>query len=305
MQITHRASSESDLCRPAEHGPTKEPTRLQDIPCRLCGGNCTENFRLRGPQGIDISYFECTNCGSLQTQEAGWLHEAYASTNLAITDMGAAQRVLYNHAFVLMVAKILRLRTILDFGGGDGLLCRLLRDRGLDAWTTDEYATPTYARGFEGNLARNYELITAFEVLEHLPQPRAALDGLFETGPRFIIASTEIYSGQDSSWWYLAPREGQHIFFYSRHALQVLASRHGYAYYPVHGWHLFAKQPLTQTQAWVTWCLTSSKALRLFRSTLPFSETWTWVLRDFKSRVYGYGHKWIHFFWLGLATAVT
>jgi hypothetical protein len=252
-----------------------------DICCRLCGGKSTEKFCLRGLQGLDVRYFECANCRSLQTQEPTWLADAYAHSNLAKADTGAAQRVLGNQAFILIAAKIFRLQTMLDFGGGDGLLCRLLRDRGLDAQTIDEHATPTYAHLFEGDLARNYDLITAFEVFEHLPRPAETLAHLFQARPRFIIASTEVYSGHDATWWYLA--QGQHVFFYSRDALRLLASRHRYSYYEIHGWHVFAREPLGRGRLWAIWYLTSSKSLRLFRATLPFSETWTWIIRDAKN----------------------
>jgi Methyltransferase domain len=178
---------------------------------------------------------------------------------------------------------VFRLQTILDFGGGDGLLCRLLRDRGLDAQTIDGHAKPTYARPFEGNLARTYDLITAFEVFEHLPQPSVSLASLFQSKPRFIIASTEIYSGQDTSWWYLGPRQGQHVFFYSRAALCWLASRHSYSYYEINGRHIFSREPLTRPRQWAISHFTSDRMLRLFRATLPFSETWTWVLRDWNA----------------------
>ena len=251
-----------------------------DARCRLCGSKSTEKFRLRGLQGFDVTYFECANCRSLQTQEPTWFGDAYGHSNLASGDTGAAQRVLENHAFILLAAKIFRLQTMLDFGGGDGLLCRLLRDRGFDAQTIDEYATPTYGRLFEGDLARNYDLITAFEVFEHLPQPAETLATLFQTRPRFIIASTEVYSGQDASWWYLAPRHGQHVFFYSRHALRLLASRHRYSYYEINGRHVFAKEPLTRPRLWAISHFTSRRLFKIFRATLPFSETWTWVLRD-------------------------
>ena len=206
----------------------------------------TEKFHLRGISGIEIRYFECVNCGSLQTQEPIWLSQAYAHSNLSQADTGAAQRVLINHAFVLVAAKIFGLRTILDFGGGDGLLCRLLRDRGLDAHTVDDYATPTYAYQFRGSLERQYDLITAFEVFEHLPNPSDALANLFDTRPKFIIASTEIYSGQDANWWYLCPSQGQHVFFYSSRALRSLAQHHRYSYYDINGRHLFCKEPLTR-----------------------------------------------------------
>jgi hypothetical protein len=240
----------------------------------------TEKFHLRGISGIDIGYFECVNCGSLQTQEPTWLANAYARSNLADADTGAAQRVLVNHAFVLAAVKIFRLRTILDFGGGDGLLCRLLRDRGVDAHIVDDYATPTYANLFKGSLEHRYDLITAFEVFEHLANPANALGRLFESKPRFVIASTETYSGQDASWWYLCPSQGQHVFFYSTKALRSLAQRYEYSYYEINGRHLFSREPLTRVQLQAILRLTSGRLFQIFRATLPFSETWAWAHRD-------------------------
>ena len=145
---------------------------MYDSLCRLCGGQTTSLFRLCGFEEIELSYSKCVKCGSLQTQQPTWLKRAYTQSNLAISDTGAAQRVLVNHAFVLAAAKVFGLRTVLDFGGGDGLLCRLLRDRGFEAYTLDDYAKPTYARLFESDLWREYDLITAFEVLEHMENPR-------------------------------------------------------------------------------------------------------------------------------------
>jgi len=252
----------------------------EEITCRLCGAMSTKKFYLRGISGIDIRYFECTNCESLQTQEPTWLAKAYGRSNLADADTGAAQRVLISHAFVVAAVKFFRVRTILDFGGGDGLLCRLLRDRGLDAYTVDDYATATYASLFKGGLENHYDLITAFEVFEHLPHPANELARLFESKPRLVIASTEIYSGQDASWWYLAPGQGQHVFFYSAKALRLLAQRYQYSYYEINGRHLFSRQPLTRVRRQAFLRFTSGRVFQMFRATLPFSETWAWVHRD-------------------------
>ena len=53
---------------------------------------------------------------------------------------------------------------VLDWGGGDGLLVRLLRDAGLDAYHHDRYADNLYAAGFEGDPTKRYSMVTAFEV---------------------------------------------------------------------------------------------------------------------------------------------
>jgi Methyltransferase domain len=257
------------------------------IPCRLCGSESAMKFQLRGFNRLNTVYFECTNCGSLQTQEPSWLQEAYTNSNLSITDTGAAQRVLVNHAWVLMFARFFQLRRMLDFGGGDGLLCRLLRNRGLDAYTTDDHVKSTYAPSFEGTLTRGYDLITAFEVFEHLPHPSSSLQRLFEVEPRFIVGSTEIYSGQDSSWWYLSPHTGQHVFFYSPKALELLARRYRYSYYAINGVHVFAREPISRFRLSAIARLTSGKLFQLFRATLPFFETWEWILRDYEGTCKG------------------
>jgi hypothetical protein len=82
---------------------------MQDvIPCRLCGGKSTKKFHRRSLQEIDIAYFECTHCGSLQTQDPTWLHEVHAHGPHGRKggDTGAAQRILTNHALVLITAKV-------------------------------------------------------------------------------------------------------------------------------------------------------------------------------------------------------
>jgi hypothetical protein len=170
--------------------------------------------------------------------------------------------------------------TILDFGGGDGLLCRLLRDRGLDAYTNDEFSVPSYAQPFVGSLENNYDLVTAFEVFEHFPNPRKSLDHLFQCQPRFLLASTELYKGNDSDWWYLAPNTGQHVFFYSEAALRWIAVRHDYYYYAINRNHLLAKTRISRLQLSLLSRLTGKILFKLYRASLPFSETRNWINRD-------------------------
>jgi hypothetical protein len=249
----------------------------------LCGANSAEKFRLTILDRFEVQYYECENCESLQTEEPYWLTEAYVQSNLAYTDVGAAQRVLSNCSFVALFARLMRLQTTLDFAGGDGLLCRLLRDRGLDAYTIDKVSSPSYAQPFVGNLEKNYDLVTAFEVFEHFPNPRESLEQIFRCNPRFILASTEAYAGSGPDWWYLAPSSGQHVFFYSKAALRWIAARFGYCYYPINGRHLFTKSRVSRLKLSVLSRLTGKTLFKLYQASLPFSETWAWIQRDYQA----------------------
>lgn len=175
-----------------------------------------------------VRYRTCELCGSLQTEPAYWLQEAYQANNLALLDTGAAQRNLANLAAAFVVSRLLRMKAVLDYGGGDGLLCRMLRDYNVNCFVDDKYATVSYARAFTQPDFSTPDLLLAFEVFEHFERPRQELQALFGRGPAAILASTLLYTGQGSDWWYLSPETGQHLFFYTRDALSAIASEHGY-----------------------------------------------------------------------------
>src|SRR5437868_6500995 len=78
----------------------------------------------------------------------------------------------------------LKPRTVLDAGCAMGLLVEALRDRGVEAWGIDisTYALDQVrpdigafcrATPVTAELAREYDLITCIEVLEHLPPDEA------------------------------------------------------------------------------------------------------------------------------------
>jgi hypothetical protein len=190
-----------------------------------------------------------------------WLAEAYASEVDAI-DTGAAQRVLHCFALAHTVMRVLGCRTALDFGGGSGLLCRLLRDVGHDAYWFDQYSSPGYATGFVGSPRQAYDLITAFEVIEHFPSPRGDFDAIFAAKPRAVLLVTELYAGQGKDWWYLAPEEGQHVFFYSRQALRFVGERYGYHLLLCRGFILYLREPPTKLRGWILQNLLRHRIIR-------------------------------------------
>jgi hypothetical protein len=211
-------------------------------PCRLCGAPTEQRFVLTVLARHRVAYSRCAGCGSLQTQTPYWLEEAYggAAPNL---DVGAAQRNLINHAVVSAVATLLGSRRILDFGGGDGLLCRLLRDAGFDAAVQDRFRKPVYAEGYGASGLEGYDLITVFEVLEHLADPARELGPLFAAGAPAILTTTALYRGEGPDWVYLAAEAGQHVFFYSEAALGTYAAARGYRLIVQDQYQLFVRPP--------------------------------------------------------------
>jgi hypothetical protein len=204
-----------------------EPT-VPDARCGLCEGELRERFVLTVLDKYRVRYRACVECGSLQTEPAYWTQEAYRSNNLARLDTGAAQRNLANLSSAFIVCRILGLKNVVDFGGGDGLLCRLLRDYSVNCFVDDKYATATYAQGFTEPDFTELDLLLAFEVFEHFENPRIDLVAIFERNPKAVLASTLRYVGQGSDWWYLSPATGQHLFFYTLRALRSVAHSHGY-----------------------------------------------------------------------------
>jgi Methyltransferase domain len=188
---------------------------MQSEPCRVCGGASKFSYRLK-VLGRDVSYFDCPTCGYFQTERPNWLVEAYASPINAL-DTGIMMRNRANARLTVMtLAAFGRLRgRVVDHAGGYGVLVRLLRDAGVDALWRDKYCDNLLARGFEAPSGSEVDLITAFEVAEHLEEPVAELRSLLIEAP-LLLLSTELIATSappPPEWWYLGPDHGQHIGF--------------------------------------------------------------------------------------------
>ncbi len=228
-------------------GGESNSARCATIGCRLCPGIATWAFSTLILGKHEIGFYVCRDCGSLQAQEPYWLAESYSTTHGSI-DPGSARRTLDCFALVHAVARLFKCRTTLDFGGNTGLLCRLLRDRGHDAYTYDPHVTAMYAPQFIGTPSDSFDLVSAFEVIEHFSHPAKDLERIFGARPRVVIASTELYAGQNAEWWYLTPQEGQHVFFYTERAINLIAARYQYEVLIGKSFFLFSRNPLSSLQ---------------------------------------------------------
>lgn len=240
--------------------------------CRLCGGELQSLFSQKVLGKYDVSYYKCSECHSLQTEDPYWLEEAYKKNNLSNTDTGAAQRNLHNLAACYAISKLLKAKNIIDIGGGDGLLCRLLRDYKINCYVKDKYATPTYGQGFTKEDFVTPDLIIGFEVLEHYPNPMSDLDDLFNRQPRALLLSTSIFTNEKQDWWYLSPQSGQHVFFYSKNAMALIAAKYNYDLVISGGFILFVKNSSLLTQI-ASKIFLKSLVVRLLKSIILFLPT--------------------------------
>ncbi len=219
--------------------------------CRLCGSATETKFTLKVLDKYSVGYMECLHCEAMQTSAPSWLGETY-SGQLPNLDVGAARRALRSCAVILLATEILRIprgSTLMDFGGGDGFVCRLLRDLGFKSFLYDKYASNNYAYGYAADPSQHYDIITCFEVWEHLPMPSQDIAYLFSKSPSLLVVSTDIYEGQGPDWGYLGPDQGGHVFFYSKKAMKYLGQKFGYDVVTRDSTTVFSKAPLKGWQS--------------------------------------------------------
>lgn len=241
--------------------------------CRLCNNHTSKMFSKTILGKYDVEYFECANCGSLQTEKPYWLHEAYSNKKISSLDTGAVQRNIHNLAACFAVSKIFNIKNAIDIGGGDGLLCRMLRDYGINCYVKDKYTSPTYAQGFSDQNFDKPDLIIGFEILEHFENPSIDLENLFEYTPNIMLLSTAIYSNETSDWWYLVPEAGQHVFFYSKKALELIAEKYQYSLVVSGEFILFVKNNTSSLRINLAKILLKNRIARLIKSYVVFLPT--------------------------------
>jgi SAM-dependent methyltransferase len=222
------------------------------IRCPVCDGPCAGlepvDFNksceeLRGKvlpsAGIAVRYLACADCGFCFAPELyRWSHEELARKvyNESYTEIDPDWDEVRprNNAQVLAEAFGNRPPPVrhLDYGGGNGLLARILAGKGWQSTSYDPFVDGS--RRLE-DLGR-FGLVTAFEVFEHVQDVQALaanLAALVEKGGVILFSTLlsdgHIAPGEPLAWWYAAPRNG-HISLYSSQSLVFIGGAAGFSF---------------------------------------------------------------------------
>ena len=194
--------------------------------CRCCQGT-TQFFSMATILDFKATYSLCQKCSSVQVESPDWLEKAHSKA-ISILDTGLVSRCV---SASRLVATLLFLEgknqaTGIDWGGGTGLLTRLLRDQGFQALSFDKYSEGVHSEGFEASeqdASNPATFITSIEWFEHLINPIESFNYV-TSNKEYFIFTTEIITTPppdpaSRSWWYFVPESGQHVTFASKRGL--------------------------------------------------------------------------------------
>ncbi|MDR2788772.1 MAG: class I SAM-dependent methyltransferase [Candidatus Accumulibacter sp.] len=217
---------------------------MSPIICPVCNEVCSlldavdfnKSCGVHGVQvtlaGIPIYYAHCARCGFCFAPEfSAWSPEdfmtrIYNDEYIIFDPEYIEHRPRESAACLLsMFPKLPESIRHLDYGSGNALLGKILRESN---WNSTDY-DPLVNRGLRIDSLGRFDLITAFEVFEHVPDIRKLISDLrlllapggiilFST----LLSDGKIHANQRLTWWYAAPRNG-HISLFSRNSLSILA----------------------------------------------------------------------------------
>lgn len=218
--------------------------------CNICGNDMTPVFTGQVLKRYTVQYFHCQNCGYTCTENPYWLKESYEKS-INLTDTGILSRNIRLSKIVSCILFVFfsENKKYLDYGGGYGIFTRLMRDIGFDFYWSDPHTKNLFAQGFEHQKnCGEIDVITSLENFEHFVNPLEDLEKIF-TISQNIIFTTELLPDplpKPDEWWYYGQEHGQHVSFYSRQTLNIIAEKYGLNCYSYNNRHLLTKTKISK-----------------------------------------------------------
>ena len=198
--------------------------------CNVCAHSSKFFEKAQVLNKYEVHYFQCEHCGFIQTEKPYWLDEAYSDA-IAKSDLGLISRniALARISKVIIMTLFNSNAKFIDYGGGYGIFVRMMRDFGFDFYRSDKFCDNLFSHGFDADVdGRNqYELITAFEVFEHLVNPRDEIEHMLSFSKNILFSTLLVPkdSPKPGQWWYYGLEHGKHISFYTPKSLKEIADR--------------------------------------------------------------------------------
>lgn len=198
--------------------------------CNVCAHSSNFFEKAQVLHKYDVNYFQCEHCGFIQTEKPYWLDEAYSDA-ITKSDLGLISRniALARISKIIIMTLFNSNAKFIDYGGGYGIFVRMMRDFGFDFYRSDKFCANLFSLGFDADVeGRNqYELITAFEVFEHLANPLNEIEHILSFSKSILFSTLLVprNSPKLSEWWYYGIEHGQHISFYTPKSLKEIADK--------------------------------------------------------------------------------
>lgn len=225
---------------------------IKEFLCRFCYSK-VEHYSTSSILGFKAEYYRCQNCFSVQVRNPTWLEEAHTNA-ISKFDTGLVTRCFSAANIIgsILALEGLRFSRGVDWAGGTGLLTRILRDQGFNAFTIDKYAQPLHAHGFEltkveASIPATF--ISAIECIEHLESPLEELIE-FTSNKEYFFLTVDLISREtpdpvNNEWWYYLPESGQHITFPTAAGLLIFGKKLGFDhYFRVGAMHVLSRRKL-------------------------------------------------------------
>ena len=196
--------------------------------CPICNSAASKEMFSAIVRGHYLARYRfCGQCGLLFVESPEWLEEAYkVPINISDTGIMARNLELSRITSVILYFLFNKGGKFLDYAGGYGIFTRLMRDIGFDFYWYDPYSANLMARGFEFvDGMSGFELLTCFEVFEHLREPMKEIEKMFGFSDSILCTTTLLPANipNPDDWAYYGLEHGQHISFYSFATMKFMA----------------------------------------------------------------------------------
>lgn len=218
--------------------------------CKICDSPADEVFKKQVLFKYDVAYFRCKACGFVFTEEPYWLDEAYGKYPVSPYDVSSPSRAMMH---VRTVERFMRKwvspdAICVDYGGGTGMLSRLLRDRGYNFYRFDPHCENIYMPYFDWSQQDQRQkvgFVTSLEVFEHFVEPVAEVKKVTDLSDLILFSTGIAPEWELEKWFYLIPECGQHVALWSKQSLEKVARMFGMHFY-TNGinLHVFSRTPL-------------------------------------------------------------